>query len=358
MSLRTNLFHENQTYWKKLLVGLPLTAAFFLILSIYLTLVKFAPEGETSRFLTNFVFSEICGLVCCFLMITIREIVKPQGVILHITLDLLGITMGAVAGLYIGSIILGIEPSFFIRQYGFFFKLLLSGLFIGFTIHYFFSIHAKASEAEVMAQEERIKRLTSEKGMTEANLKLLQAQIEPHFLFNTLSNILTLMESDPEKGKTMLSDLTHYLRTSLSKTRKDMSTVGQEMELIKDYLKIYQVRMGDRLRFEINIPDDINDFPLQPMLIQPLVENAIRHGLEPEIKGGEIRIAGSINGGKLRIEVIDNGTGFYENSNPGMGIENIRERLKSLYGERGSLILEENRPTGVKAIIEVPYESG
>jgi LytS/YehU family sensor histidine kinase len=185
---------------------------------------------------------------------------------------------------------------------------------------------------------------------------LLQAQIEPHFLFNTLSNILSLLDSDLEKGKSMLTDLIQYLRTTLSKTRNDTTTIDGEMEIIRAYLNIFKIRMGDRLQYHIDIPDNIKDIPFQPMLIQPLVENSIRHGLEPEIQGGEIWIRGTPDGDILRIEITDTGAGLYENSHPGMGIENIRERLKSLYGDKGRLILKENQPSGVKAILEVPYE--
>jgi LytS/YehU family sensor histidine kinase len=164
------------------------------------------------------------------------------------------------------------------------------------------------------------------------------------------------MEADTEKSKSMLKDLIQYLRTTLSKTRNDITTIGEEMEIIRAYLNIFKIRMGDRLQYHIDVPDNIKDIQFQPMLIQPLVENAIRHGLEPEIQGGEIRVHGALNGNVLRIEVTDTGAGLFENSHPGMGIDNIRERVKSLYGEKGRLILKENQPSGVKAILEVPYE--
>jgi LytS/YehU family sensor histidine kinase len=209
-----------------------------------------------------------------------------------------------------------------------------------------------------MVQEERIKRLTSEKEAIEANLRLLQAQIEPHFLFNTLSNILSLLDSDSEKGKSMLTSLTRYLRKSLSKVREYTSTVGQEMELIEDYLKIFKVRMGGRLLFKLDVSDSVRDLPLPPMLIQPLVENAIKHGLEPKVQGGEILIRGKENDSLLRLEIIDTGMGFNPGRKDGLGLANIRERLQALYGNDGRLVIEENQPGGVKAIIEVPYGKG
>jgi LytS/YehU family sensor histidine kinase len=156
----------------------------------------------------------------------------------------------------------------------------------------------------------------------------------------------------------MLADLTHYLRTSLSKTRKDVSTLGQEMEMVRGYLKIFKVRMGDRLQYKVEIPDDLKDAPLSPMIVQPLVENAIRHGLEPKVGGGAIDIRAYQRKDRLVVAVADTGLGMQGDQEPGTGLNNIRERLKSLYGDRGRLILQENDPSGVKAIIEVPHETG
>jgi sensor histidine kinase YesM len=231
-------------------------------------------------------------------------------------------------------------------------------MLFGSIIIYFWHTHEKLMETKTMAQDERIRRLTSEKEAVESNLRLLQAQIEPHFLFNTLSNILSLLETDTKKGQSMLADLTHYLRTSLSKTRKDVSTLGQEMEMVRGYLKIFKVRMGDRLQYKVEMPDDLKDAPLSPMIVQPLVENAIRHGLEPKVGGGAIDIRAYQHKDRLVVAVADTGLGMQGDHEPGTGLNNIRERLKSLYGDRGRLTLRENDPTGVKAIIEVPHETG
>ena len=127
--------------------------------------------------------------------------------------------------------------------------------------------------------------------------------------------------------------------------------------MIQSYLNIFKVRMGDRLRYRLDIPDTIKGYPFPPMLIQPLVENAIRHGLEPKIEGGELFIRGEKKGDIIRLEIIDTGMGFHEVENTGVGLSNVRERLQSLYGAKGQLILEENRPSGLKAIIEVPHDA-
>jgi len=191
--------------------------------------------------------------------------------------------------------------------------------------------------------------------VAEANLRILQAQFEPHFLFNTLSNILNLLDTDPEKGKSMLVDFTQYLRTSLSKIRGQTTRLGHEMEMIRAYLNIFKVRMGDRLKFDIDLPAHLEDTPFPPMLIQPLVENAIKHGLEPKVQGGEILISGKENDSHLRLEIIDTGMGINPGRKGGLGLANIRERLQSLYGNDGRLVIEENQSGGVKATIEVPH---
>lgn len=344
-------------YYKFLSVALLFTFVCSILIAAFVTMLEVHPKGGVIGFWQNLLFSEAIGLLSCFFVVSMRNIFRPEHLLLVVLSDFSSLILGYILGRLSAALLLGHDLSFFFNQFDFTVKTLAISLSAGFMITYFFMLNTKMSEVEVMAQEERIRRLTSEKGLAEANLKLLQAQIEPHFLFNTLSNIMTLLDRDSEKGKTMLADLTHYLRLSLSMTRQEKTTVGQEMALIEDYLRIYQVRMGERLRFDIDIPDEIRELPLHPMLIQPLVENAIRHGLEPEIKGGEIRITGSIQGSILRFEIIDNGAGLYENSSSGMGIDNVRRRLEAIYGDKGRLILKDNIPTGVNATIEVPYES-
>ena len=152
----------------------------------------------------------------------------------------------------------------------------------------------------------------------------------------------------------MLVDFIQYLRASLSKIREQRATLGHEMEMIQAYLNIFKVRMGDRLQYKIDLPENLKTTAFPPMLIQPLVENAIKHGLEPKIDGGKIFIKGEAKDGRLRLEVIDTGDGFKGEKNSGMGLSNVRERLQSLYGNSGRLILEENQPSGMKAVIEVP----
>jgi sensor histidine kinase YesM len=223
-------------------------------------------------------------------------------------------------------------------------------------ITYFFFSRERLSQTEALLREEKIRTLTLEKNTLETRLRLLQAQIEPHFLFNTLSNVLSLLESDPARGRVMLEDLTRYLRSSLSRTRERMSTLGQEMELVRAYLDIYKGRMGERLRYAVEIPEKLRDMPFPPMLVQPLVENAVKHGLENKVEGGEILVTVEEHGEGYRLMVADTGLGLQNDSISGIGLANVRERLDMLYGGRARLILEENRPSGLKATMEIPHE--
>ena len=308
-----------------------------------------------SDFLDSFVISQSIGLLVCCAVVFSLHTFKPDNKLKIVLVLLPAIFIGVSAGFILGFKLIGVdfselfETSFILRYF------IISTIF-GIIISYFFFSKEIMESKEAAIQEERIKRLDMEKKAVETNLRLLQAQIEPHFLFNTLSNIVSLLDTDPDKGKSMIEDLIHYLRTTLYKTRDTVTTVGEEMQIVGAYLKIFKVRMGERLRYKIDIPEDVKNLPFHPMLIQPLVENAIKHGLEPKINGGEIWISGSMDGNMLRIEITDTGVGLYENSTPGVGIDNIKERLKSLYGEKGRLILKENHPSGLIAVIEVPCE--
>ena len=201
--------------------------------------------------------------------------------------------------------------------------------------------------------------------VTEARLQALQAQVEPHFLYNTLANVQALTEVDPAQANQMTGHLIQYLRSSLPKMRENTSTVGQELELVRAYLNILKMRMGDRLAFDIDCPADLNGISFPPMMLPSLVENAIKHGLEPQREGGRIDVVVqrmfTAAGERIRVAVKDTGRGLTDaptQAGGGFGLSNIRERLIAIYGDAGKLILESNDPKGVVASIEVPVETG
>ena len=177
----------------------------------------------------------------------------------------------------------------------------------------------------------------------ESQLRMLQAQIEPHFLFNTLANVQSLIASDAPRAQLRLESFTDYLRSSLGQMRVDDSTLQVELETAHNYLKLMEIRMGSRLRFTIEATAAARQAALPPLLLQPLVENAVHHGLEPKIEGGSIRLSATVRDGRLEIEVRDDGLGLHARrparAGSGMALANIRTRLQTRYGARASLSL-------------------
>jgi sensor histidine kinase YesM len=235
----------------------------------------------------------------------------------------------------------------------FFYSFIFGAFFYGGLLYYYNSKRI-LQDSERKANEEKIKRLTLEKETALTTLKVLQAQIEPHFLFNTLSNIISLLEIDIKKSKKMLLDLNDYLRTSLQITRKEIISLEQELSLVGRYLDIFKVRMGKRLIYKIERIGDCSKISFPPMIIQPLVENAILYGLEPKKDGGHINIRCETDQYHLKITVSDSGMGVGKNNNMmGIGLNNISKRLNNIYGDQATLTLTDNEPSGLKAIIEV-----
>ena len=204
------------------------------------------------------------------------------------------------------------------------------------------------------------RRHEAERRASEARLRLLQGQIEPHFLFNTLANVLSLMDHDTPRAKQLLETFIDYLRASLVPLRREQHTLQQELELVEAYLQLLQMRMGERLRYRIDAEDGARRQTLPPLLLQPLVENAIHHGLEPKIDGGEVAVRARVEDGRLVIEVRDDGLGLQSGaratlprSGSGTAVANIRERLAGHYGPAASLSLQQAEP-GTLARLELP----
>lgn len=228
------------------------------------------------------------------------------------------------------------------------------GLFFGIivTIIALLSEHIENLATEVKQRELNL--VESEKRQMEAQLKMLQAQIEPHFLFNTLANVSSLIDSDPALSKRLLERLNDWLRIALVRARSDDATLGDELAMLENYLQILKIRFGNRLRWTMDVDDEIRSRAFPPMLLQPLVENAVRHGIERKIGGGEVGIRATLIEESLRIEVSDTGIGMVSKDGSGTGLANIRARLATLVGERGRLSLKGNSSGGITAILELP----
>jgi sensor histidine kinase YesM len=220
------------------------------------------------------------------------------------------------------------------------------------SVIFFWRERSALAEAEVARERERRERI--ERESLSANLRALQAQIEPHFLFNTLANVSSLIDSDREEAKRMLEAFIRFLRASLAATREATTTLGDEAQLIAAYLEVLRVRMQSRLRYAIDVPAELRAYALPPMLLQPVVENAIRHGLEPKVEGGEVRMVARRDGARVAVEIADSGVGFAPTTRGGVGLSNLRERLKLLYGERALLSVTDAPGGGTTVRMELP----
>jgi hypothetical protein len=191
----------------------------------------------------------------------------------------------------------------------------------------------------------------------EAQLRLLHSQLEPHMLFNTLANLRILVEIDPARAQTMIDQLISYLRSTLNASRTNWTTVDAEFGQLSAYLELMRVRMAERLNFTFLASDTARQAKLPPMLLQPLVENAIKHGLEPAIEGGHIKISAELIDAVLMLTVEDSGLGNATTAiSEGYGLAHVRERLKVLYGSRSAMVVAALEPHGYRVRIEVPVD--
>ncbi len=249
----------------------------------------------------------------------------------------------------------------------------LASAIIKFTYKGRMQAEVKAAQATETAEAESLKRQ-----VVEARMAAMQAQVEPHFLFNTLASIDHLIETDPPRASTMQKNLIALLRASMPTMREasgrsdgnddgkggsgSVRDLGRELAVIRPYLEILKVRMEERLTTEIAVPDGLLSAEFPPMMVQTLVENAIKHGLEPKPEGGHLRVSAEIVHGKLQMTVADTGLGFGQSgkaatAGTGVGLANIRERLQMLYGPKASLTVAENQPSGTRVTVTVPYKS-
>jgi sensor histidine kinase YesM len=235
----------------------------------------------------------------------------------------------------------------------------LNGLLI--TLLFFVKFReARATAALHRAEAER--NLLAKQAV-EAELKLMQAQVEPHFLFNTLASVQYLTETDPPQANRLLGNLIAYLRAALPQFRAHSSTLGREFDLAKAYLAILQMRMGPRLEFTVELAPDLASHAFPPNMLISLVENAIKHGVEPSVDGGSVAITARRDGDRIVLTVTDSGRGLAASGVPsantagdGVGLSNVRERLAALFGPRARFTIEEVQPRGTRAIVAIPYE--
>jgi uncharacterized protein YcbK (DUF882 family) len=218
----------------------------------------------------------------------------------------------------------------------------------------------KRAEAEMQSATAAAERESMQRQLSEARMQAMQAQVEPHFLFNTLASVEHLIETDPPRASNMQRTLIQYLRAVLPQMRENslVTNLGREVDMVKSYLDLLKMRMEERLTVEIDVPVGLRSAAFPPMMLQSMVENAIKHGLECKPEGGHLAVRAEIVDSRLRVTVADDGVGFgvMPSQGTGLGLSNIRERLQLLHGAAGKLHIAANSPSGVIATIEVPYE--
>ena len=215
----------------------------------------------------------------------------------------------------------------------------------------------RAARAEAAMAQQKAAAAAAQGDATLARMKLLEAQVEPHFLYNTLAHVDSLIETDPRAARRMLERLIALLRAAaLSATER--ATLASQLEWTRAYLDVLALRMGSRLAWTIDVPAELGNAPVPPALLQPVVENAIKHGLEPKVDGGSIAIAAVRDRAGLTLTVVDTGVGFRTTSpgpaSTGIGLANLRARLAAFYGADAALTIEDNDPEGARVTLRLP----
>jgi sensor histidine kinase YesM len=337
-------------HWARLLAGyLGITLA----LSFLLTGIKPSlPVTETFVIANTLVIAVIISLVGVWFGHR-RSARKP---LWRLALTIVAITCaGAVVGALVGrtskgETILSLGFAEIVRMVS---VGLLTGLAVAFLIVGVTWIRGREARARQAALEAVAERERLEKRNREAELRLLQAQVEPHFLFNTLANLRHLVQKGSDDALPMLDHLIDYLRTALPGIREESSTVGREATLARAYLEIIRIRMGGDLSFEIDVPPALADHAVPPLMLMTLVENAVKHGIAP-VGRGHVRLAASSADGRLTVLVEDDGRGLSGEAKPGVGLANVRERIATLFGDAATLDLRERAGGGVVAALTLP----
>lgn len=336
-----------------------LTAGSFLLCAIAAGLLFWAaPALETLPRL--FVFVECVGMVfiaCIAVLGRSERLLRMQALPRWLLTGAIAIPTGYFGGHLIALLILD-EPISRLVGHGrdymvaFAFGLVLAA----------FVLYAAAARDQLA--KEAIARSDAQRLATESELRLLRAQLEPHMLFNTLANLRSLVDEDPRQAERMIDQLIVYLRSTHAASRDEVTTLQSEFSQLKAYLDIMSLRMGPRLTYRLDLPAELERTAIPPMLLQPLVENAIKHGLEPKLGAGSIEVLARSIEGSIEVAVDDSGLGLPPQQPAssgddagevcGSGLKNVRDRLQALYGLRASLTLQTRSPCGVHAVVRIP----
>jgi sensor histidine kinase YesM len=304
------------------------------------------------------VFSECVGLTMVACVVLLRrqrrfELLKAS--VRWFLTGVIAIPTGYFVGHQIAFLLLG-EPMRMVgHQHISLIPILFTLLVGGLALHYNATREQLAKEAATRSEAQRL--------AVESQLRLLRAQLEPHMLFNTLANLRSLLREDVDRAESMIDQLIVYLRSALAASQTESVPLGGEFAQLRAYLDIMALRMGPRLTYRLDLPAALESTTVPPMLLQPLVENAIKHGLEPKVGAGSIEVVASATDAGIEIRVNDSGLGLPEDeedepsarpAGTSYGLQHVRDRLQAVYGPAARLSLERRHPTGVSARVFIP----
>jgi sensor histidine kinase YesM len=348
--------------FRRLLIDSRRAIMFNLFCGVIITLVS----GELQKFPKILMYSMCIGTVA-FLIIDVARITildsetrRKKNWLMFIAIVTAAAPVSNFVGTVLGDLLLGYSPQPLktfasVRES----SMVVFTLIAAYGAVLLFRNRERMVRIEAQAAQEKARAETIARQAMQAQLQLLQAQIEPHMLFNTLANLQGLIAIDPDRAVHMLDQLIQYLRATLTSSRAEATTLEHEFALIEAYLGLMSVRMGGRLAYRLDLPVALRAQQVPPMLLQPLVENAMIHGLEPSVDGGEITVVARRRDSALELTVRDTGLGLdAAAAKPGtrLGVANTRERLQGLYGERARLDLLPAQPQGTVARLTLPLD--
>ncbi len=305
--------------------------------SPFISRVGIVPTSVTIFFLINLIYSQSIGLTIFFSVTSLIQKYPRPGLGLFFVL-LLVITAASAFGTLLASLITsltGMTDFDLNRELFFLPHNIIAGLFFGSAIVAYFNLKERMARVVKELAEKEVNEQKLLQSKTRAELEALRARINPHFLFNTLNSVASLIPEQPEKAESMVQKLSTLLRYTLDAEHREMIGLGEEIDIVRQYLEIEKVRLGKRLQFDISLPGELESVQIPGLIIQPLVENSIKHGIARKTGGGSISITCARQGGAISISIADTGDGFQEDSpgSDGFGLAGVQERLHLHYGE-------------------------
>ena len=321
--------------------------------------------GDHGSFEQNLIQSQAIGITIAAACWSVTPwVMRHEGrALLAVPLYAVAIGVGTTGGLLLASVLTqAFYPDSSFPRHG-----LLSArtavfsMAIGVAGTLWYYARIRIAQTRLQLEAESWRAVAAERSAAQAELQALRAQVEPHFLFNTLANVSALIERDPAAARALVDDLARHLRATLRHARAEAVPLGEELAVTTSLLAITGRRFGARLRWQVDLPAELASWPIAPMLVQPLVENAVKHGIEPLTEGGQVAVRAQETGtGELLIEVIDTGRGLEaaaaapSGEASGIGLVNLRQRLAAIYGPQAQLTLHPNTPRGTVARLRLP----